>query len=327
MNHKQRLQACIAGEKVDRPPVALWRHFPVDDQDPALLARSILLFQETYDFDFVKLTPASTFCLKDLGVTDLWKGNPEGAREIQTYPVKHAQDWSTIRQLDPYKGFLGEQLECIKLVKKNLPSETPVIQTIFDPLSQAKNLVGKENLLTHLRQNPDELFQGLRIITNNTSDFVRACAEIGIDGFFFATQHAQASLLSMPEVEKFLIPFDQEILKAAADLWLNVTHIHGSDVYFTAISKIPAQIINWHDQETPPSLAIGKQITTAAVCGGLRQWETLAYGSPDQVANEAQKAIESTDGIRFILGTGCVLPIISPHSNILAARQAVHKFR
>ncbi len=35
MNKRERLEAAIAGQSVDRVPVALWRHFPGDDQDPA----------------------------------------------------------------------------------------------------------------------------------------------------------------------------------------------------------------------------------------------------------------------------------------------------
>ena len=63
MTHYERLQACLAGEKLDRPPVALWRHFPVDDQAPETLAAATLNYQKTYDFDLVKVTPASSFCL------------------------------------------------------------------------------------------------------------------------------------------------------------------------------------------------------------------------------------------------------------------------
>ena len=54
--HKDRILAAIKGELIDRPPVALWRHFPVDDQSPEALAKSTLHFQKTYDFDLVKVT-------------------------------------------------------------------------------------------------------------------------------------------------------------------------------------------------------------------------------------------------------------------------------
>ncbi|RPI91915.1 MAG: uroporphyrinogen decarboxylase, partial [Chloroflexi bacterium] len=78
--HKERIQACLNDEILERPPVALWRHFPVDDQDPKSLADATLHFQRTYDFDLVKVTPASSFCAKDWGVEDEWIGHTEGTR-------------------------------------------------------------------------------------------------------------------------------------------------------------------------------------------------------------------------------------------------------
>ncbi len=39
MNYRERMENCLAAEDTDRPPVALWRHFPVDDQTPGGLAR------------------------------------------------------------------------------------------------------------------------------------------------------------------------------------------------------------------------------------------------------------------------------------------------
>ncbi|MBE9474917.1 MAG: uroporphyrinogen decarboxylase, partial [Chloroflexi bacterium] len=78
MNHHDRIEACIANEAVDRTAVALWRHFPVDDQSPASLAEATIDFQRAYDFDLVKVTPASSFCIKDWGAKDEWHGASEG---------------------------------------------------------------------------------------------------------------------------------------------------------------------------------------------------------------------------------------------------------
>src|SRR5690606_39982591 len=58
MNRRERLEKTIAGEETDRTPVGLWRHFPGDDQRVADFARSVVEFQRTYDWDFVKVTPA-----------------------------------------------------------------------------------------------------------------------------------------------------------------------------------------------------------------------------------------------------------------------------
>lgn len=325
MNHLQRLEACIAGKEIDRPPVALWRHFPVDDQHPETLARSVLDFQSTFDFDFIKVTPASSFCVKDYGVLDLWKGNPEGTRDYVDFPVKQASDWQRLEPLSPSEGQLGNQLRTLQIIINETDTFTPVIQTIFNPMAQAKNLVGKEQLLVHMRQHPQELLAALEILTENTIRFIQSCIKLGIQGMFFAVQHAQTSLLTSGEVEEFILPFDQRIISAASNLWLNVMHLHGKDIYFDLIPKQGFSVVNWHDQETPPTLQEAKAFFADAVCGGLKQWETLVYGTPATVTNEARQAIHATSGERFILGTGCVLPIIAPRSNIQAARQAVEE--
>lgn len=323
MNHRQRLEATLSGKSIDRPPVALWRHFPVDDQNSQTLAKSILLFQHIYDFDFVKITPASSFCVLDHGVRDEWKGNPEGARYYTQYPVINTKDWKSLKVLSPLEGNLSQQLECIRLIKQGLPAHTPVIQTIFDPMAQAKNMVGKEKLLVHMRQEPEMLLAGLETIMRSTIAFITECIKLGVDGIFFAIQHTQASLLTLDEMERFITPFDEQILRAASGLWLNVAHIHGKDLYFDAVPKRGIAILNWHDQETSPSLAEAERSFSGAVCGGLRQWESLAYGTPDEVRQESIKALHSVQTTRLVLGTGCVIPIISPHANILAARNAV----
>ena len=102
----------------------------------------------------------------------------------------------------------------------------------------------------------------------------------------------------------------------AKDLWLNLLHIHGSDVMFDLFVDYPVQIINWHDRDTPPSLRGGQDRFSGVVCGGLQREKTMVFGTPDEVLAEARDAIQATGGERFILGTGCVVPVIAPHGNI-----------
>jgi len=49
----------------------------------------------------------------------------------------------------------------------------------------------------------------------------------------------------------------------------------------------------------------------------------MVFGSQADVRKEAEDAILQTGGKRFVLGTGCVIPVITPHGNILAARRSV----
>ena len=324
--HRERLQACLAGDLPDRTPVALWRHFPGDDQSPETLAAAALHWQRQYDFDFLKVTPASSFSVKDWGSDDAWEGHTEGTRRYVKRAITRPQEWTRLPELDPTTApHLADQLACLRLIKQGLaPSgiapETPLIQTVFSPLAQAKNLAGNDTLLAHLRLYPDAVMQGLETIARTTRRFVEAALDIGIDGIFYAVQHAQATLLSLNEYQTFGLPFDQQVMEPAKDSWLNVLHLHGKDVHFSLFSTLNSlfSVINWHDRETHPSLSDAQASYPGVVCGGLRQ-DTLVFGNPLEVQNEASDAIRQTGGRRFILSTGCVVPIIAPHGNILSA--------
>jgi uroporphyrinogen decarboxylase len=320
---RQRLEAVIAGEVADRVPVALWRHFPVDDQAPANLAEAIVEFQRQYDFDFVKVTPASSFCLKDWGSEDEWQGNPEGTRAYTKRVIREPQDWSKLDVLDPSSGWLGGQLACLDAVRGGLPPETPFVQTIFSPLAQAKNLVGGQLLVDHLHRAPEHVLRGLETITESTVAFVEAVKEHGPAGIFYAIQHASFRFFDIPGYERFGLPFDKKILEAVDDLWLNVLHLHGDALIFDVCDALPFQIVNWHDRTVGPSLPEASSRIGGAVCGGLRREASLVLGNPETVKAEASDAIRSMGGRGMVLGAGCVVPTIAPRANLVAARSAV----
>jgi uroporphyrinogen decarboxylase len=323
ITHRDRIERCLSGASPDRPPVALWRHFPGDDQNPQRLAEAHIRFQHQYDFDLLKVTPESTYMSKEWGGTDAWRGAAEGTRAYLERAVRSVDDWPRLKALDPTAGRLGDQIKTLRAIVAALGPHTPVLETIFSPLAQARKLAGETVLLQHLRQHPDAITVALETITRSTLDFISEIRNTGIAGIFYALQFAQYALLSDEEFETFCMPYHRRILEAASDLWLNVIHLHGTGVRFDRAASLPVQVINWHDQETTPSLQEGMQKFAGVVCGGLRQWETLTYGNPEAVRAEAEAAMEATGGRRFILGTGCVAPIIVPHGNLAAARGSV----
>ncbi len=324
MTKRARLEACLAGEAVDRPPVALWRHWPGDDQRSDDLVWATLNFQKQYDFDFIKFTPSSNYCIADYGQKSTWFSNDEGTRVWGERLIQKPDDWLNLKALDPQQGLLGEITRAaLSLGQSGL--DAPFIPTIFNPLAQAKNLAG-ENLLPHLRQYPDAVKAGLATIAESTLRFIEAIKPSGMAGIFLAVQHATYARLTEAEYKTFGLDDDLRLLKAAGG-WLNLVHLHGSDVMFNLAADYPTQVINWHDQETPPTLSEGQARFPGAVCGGIRQWETMVKGTPAMVKAEVERAARATGGRRLIVGTGCVTPITAPTSNIRAARQAVEDIR
>lgn len=325
INHRDRMRAFLSGESIDRLPIALWRHFPVDDQDPYRLASATINFQTSFDFDLIKVTPASSFCLKDWGAEDNWEGNPEGTRRYTKHVIQSPEDWEKLTLLDPTSEFLAQQLKCLRILRNKFDENTPILQTIFNPLSQAKNLAGGDILLTHIRLYPEAVMKGLETIAKSTHRFIEAAIDTGIDGIFYAVQHAQAGLLTRSEFAQFGKKLDLELVLSAEALWCNMLHLHGNNVYFDTVADYPVNIINWHDRDTSPNLKEALVQFQGNLCGGLKR-ETISLGSPTEIRQEISDAISQVSGKRLLLGTGCVVPSIAPFGNIMAARKMVDEY-
>ncbi len=325
MTRRERLLATVAGEPTDRVAVALWRHFPGDDQRPADLAAATLTWQAQYDWDFIKVSPASSFCLVDWGIVTRFGGGDEGTREYINTVIHTPEDWERLPLLDPQAGALAAQLHCLELIRDGVGTEVPFIQTIFSPLAQARRLAGPDQLVVQMRQYPAAVHAGLETITRSTIAFVEACKAKGIAGIYYAIQWASYSVLSPAEYREFGEPYDRRILAAAADCWFNMLHLHGADVMFDLVAAYPGHALNWHDRETWPSLGVGAQRFPAAVSGGLEHWEDVLRGTPEQIRARVADAIAQTGGRRLIVSTGCVAPCNAPFSNLRAVRAAVEE--
>lgn len=326
MDKRERLAAVVAGAPVDRPPVALWRHFAGDDQRAPDLAAAHIRWQETYDFDFLKVTPASSYAVDDYGVVTAWLGNEEGTRDILQHPVAEAAALAELPALDVTRGGYGVARAALALIAQAVGKDVTVLQTVFSPLAQLKKLLGP-GFFPALRQQPDAVHAGLRQLTANTIAHIDSLSTTGVRGIFYAVQHASAHVLAPAEYAALGRPYDLQILRCVPDGWLKLLHLHGQDVYFEAFVDYPIDVINWHDRETRPTLAEGQRQFAGAVAGGIRQIETLLRGTPTQVQDEALDAWRQTGGRRFILGTGCVSMITTPEANLRAVRAAVTTMR
>ncbi len=322
MTKRDRLAAAIRGEETDRPLVALWRHFPTDDLDADILAESAAAFQLQYDWDFLKLTPASSYSVAGWGTRATYRGHPEGTSEYIARPVVEPQDWVGLQLLDPRAGALGQQLRAIQRTRELVGPDVPIIETVFSPLAQAKHLTSSGFEVVALRQHRRELQHALEVITVSTVAFVQAALAAGADGIFYAVQHATAHRLSEAEYREVCQPLDLQVLAAAQSASFNLLHLHGLHPYLDLVSDYPVHALNWHDRESGPSLAEGARRFPGLVVGGLSQRDMIE-GTPESIRTLARGAIAQLDGRRLCLATGCVLLTVTPWGNIRALRSTV----
>ncbi len=325
MRKRERIAAAIAGQPVDRVPIAFWRHWPIDDQEAESLARATLEFQRRFDFDFIKVTPSHTFCIDDYGAKHAYRGAAIGDREHLERVIQRIEDWDRIQPLDVTKGTYGRQLRCIRMVVERRDADTPVIQTLFNPIGMARYLADDEAYLVHLRREPERVERALNALTETCVRFVQAAIAEGVDGIFLSTAAASFEAMSEAEYLRFGRPYDLAVLQAVSGGWFNVLHLHGQHPMFAQVAGYPVQAINWHDRAAGHSLSEAAKLFPGALVGGVEQYRLLHFGTPAEVEAQVHDAIGQMGGRRLIVAAGCTFPLTVPEGNLLAARRAVEK--
>ena len=325
MVKRERLERALADATVDRVPVALWRHFPGDDQRYTDLARSIIDFQHDYNWDFVRAMPSRSFLVSDYGLSDVWRGDARGIREIDKRLVRRSLDWTELRPLAPDRGALAQQVACLQLVDKALQADaTPLLQTIYSPLVQAAQLAGRQKMLRDLRLQPDRLRSGLMQLTESTLRFIAALATLeSLAGIFLVIEYADYETLSEAEYAAIALPHIRNILAALpSHWWLTIAQVGGAAPMLGLIDELPIQALNWDAGTAGKALDEARNSFSSAICGGLSD-EDLLLGTPSLLRSTIQTTVRQCKVRRLILsGSGCGYTS-TPLSNIRAVRSAV----
>jgi uroporphyrinogen decarboxylase len=316
LTSRERLLAAIAGDEVDRPPVSLWQHLPERDQTAEELAKATIDWFQSYPVDFVKFMPPGDYPTIDWGAESVYQGSPSGTRTTIRFPVNSVEDWRSLRPVAVRNGFNATMVEALKRTRQTLPSEVPLLQTIFSPLTIAMKLSNRQ-AIEHLRSHPADVHQALAIIGEVTAAFVEASMRAGADGLFFATQCADHNLLDEVEYREFGLHYDLEVLAGLPEPAIVMLHLHGESPMFQLEGKYPAQILNWHDQHAAPGLVEGQGRSGRCVAGGMNE-RTIATDDPTRTLETARVAIAELSGRSLIIAPGCVIPTNTPPQTILS---------
>ncbi|MFL5733444.1 MAG: uroporphyrinogen decarboxylase family protein [Chloroflexia bacterium] len=325
MNKIQRVDAALHNQPVDRPPVSLWRHFYECERTAEDLAGAMLAFHKKYDWDWMKVNPRASYHVEGWGVkVDYGQGGPNDHPTVVEYPVHNASDWGKLHPLSVSEGVLDEQIEALERINEALAGQAYFIETIFNPLSIAADMVESEQqILTDMRDNPQALKDALEVITETFVGFATECVKAGACGIFFATtEWASRDRLSEEQWEEWGRPYDLRVLKAVEHAPYNVLHVCKNHNLLYCLADYPVKAINWAvGSPGNPSLRDVQLNTDKTVIGGYMN-ETLHSGSPAHITMEARLAREQTGGRRWMLGPACSIPVDCPEANIRAARDA-----
>ena len=291
MNKLQRFHAAVRGEPVDHPPTVAWCNFATDALDGAENARRQLAFQEACDWDLCKV------------MNDYRLAPPAGMETIET-----PADMLRFAKQSMSERIFAEQLECLRILRKRLGHEIPLVDTLFEPFFSLLFAVGFSRA-PFIRSHPDEAAVMLSALTDTFADYVREARKTPLDAMLYATNACILAPsprgISDDEYRTFHRPFDLRLLGEMEGI-VRIVHAHGNPLDLKRILDYPCEVLSWSDRlQGNPSISTVRKLTGKCLMGGIDE-SRLQERSLPEIRAEVADALAQAGGPRnVILSPGC----------------------
>ena len=255
---------------------------------------------------------------------------------LKTPAISGLDGIQSLRVPDPHKdGRMPVYLEAIRRLAELTRGEVAVRAPGTGPFSLASHLMGTEKFLIELALAEREpggpaecsLKRLLELTTEALIAFAKACLEAGAHLVQAGDSLASLDMISPVSYRKWAWPAERRFFEAINPLAqqhgaATVLHICGN---MTSVLELMADTgAHILELDHKVSLSAAKERVGHRVClmGNLDPVELLWRGSPAAVNCAAVQAITDTGGRRFILGSGCEVPVEAPRENIKALIRA-----
>lgn len=308
MTKMQRIRAAIDGQPVDTIPYSIWTHLPGIDLNPHENAEETYRFFKKYDVDILKTMNNGMYSIEDFGCEiDYSQIRTGGVAKLINTPISSAEDWLKLKPASIDQGALRRELVYLSLLIEKMKGEnTPIILTVFSPITTAMKL-SNNHLFDHISAGYKKAVQyGLEVISQTTCAFVAEAIRIGADGIFFASQTSTYDITTEVLYKEFGMPYDLQVLSSASKGWCNVLHAHGENIMFTLLMDYPVHVFNWHAWETLPDIDEASSLTRKCLMGGINRMD-ITNGQKNEILHQIYRTIQLTQGKKLILTPGCVI--------------------
>lgn len=303
MNKIERVRAALAGRPVDRAPFTVWYHFGTQHAPAERAAQVHLEFFEHYDLDLLKL------------MNDYDYPMPAGMEVIAS-----AADLAKLQPFDPVKTPLGAQLQTVEIVARALRDRALFVDTVFNAWNTLKRNLVREAMPALMAEQPQALEAALGIVNDNLIRYAQASLARGAAGIFLSVP-ATAESLTLPQYERFMRPFDLQLLQAIGERGeCHVLHAHGEYLHLDRLLDYPVHALSWADLNGGPGIAQMRQRSPLTLMAGLDHVK-LVESSAGLVRRQVRRALAEAGPTRFILAPGCSLPTYAYPPLIRAARE------
>jgi uroporphyrinogen decarboxylase len=317
---RDRIAAALESRCIDRVPFGAWGHLFDAEWEARTLADATVSTALAAGVDFVKLQLRSTCFAEAFGNVYRSRAASGDQPELVGGPVGAIRGVGAIARTSPSVLVLEEQVECLRLVREQLPPSLPLLQTVFSPASILAQLVGHDAaaLRALFEQEPKGAVDALHAIAAALLTFTEQSLSAGSDGIYYALlPYAVPQVVGEDLYMRVAGASEQLVWSFIRDRgWFNIVHICGDGFAWQLVNALRPRAISWSIHGVgSPALAEVRERTGAAVVGGLHRYANLRDGRPDDVEAEARQCLATADTEGLILAPGCSVspwPVAKP---------------
>ena len=325
MNAKERVMRVLNQEKPDRMPCfganstvtydqmekvqAFW---PEAHLEGEAMAKQALAAYSVLGFDAVRVPFCQTFEAEALGC-ELKPGGTEGIPGIEPRPPYTIDDTPAFPDDFLSRGRIPELLKAVRILKKEVGDEVPVIGGIQGAFSITGSLLETVYLLKATIQAPDKIPAFLEVGEKAGTMLGQALIEAGADIIACEDMSSSPALCTPKTYQEVILEYQQR--QFAALSVPKILHICGKvDPIVEWMGQTGADVLSI-EPKASGRIAREKCGPNVVLMGGADTATTLYFNSPEEIKAECETLI--ADGIQ-ILAPGCAVAPGTPLENLLA---------
>jgi [methyl-Co(III) methanol-specific corrinoid protein]:coenzyme M methyltransferase len=325
MNAKERVMRVLNQQKPDRMPCfganstvtydqmekvqAFW---PEAHFNGEAMARQALAAYSVLGFDAVRVPFCQTFEAEALGC-ELKPGGSEGIPGIEPRPPYTIDDTPVFPADFLSRGRIPELLKAVRILKKEVGDEVPVIGGIQGAFSIAAHLLEMVLLLKATLKAPGKITAFIDIGEKAGTMLGQALIDAGADMIACEDMSSSPALLTPKTYQEVVLEYQQR--QFAALPVPKILHICGKvDRIVEWMGRTGADVLSLEPKASVKT-AREKCGPNVVLMGGADTATTLYFKGPADIKAECEPMI--ADGIQ-ILAPGCAVAPGTPLENLLA---------
>ena len=331
MNSYERVMNRLSGKPIDRlPNMSLTMMFAAKEAgvsfgqfciDHNALVCGALKCYEKYGFDMVcaisdPMREAEGFGAKVIIEED----RVPYCREKR---IIEPSDIDTLKVISPSSGKrMSDRVEAVRILKKEVGTEAPVIGWIEGAMAESCDLMGVQEFLMLLLDEPEAARQLLDICLEQGERFAHAQIEAGAD--IIGVGDAVSSLIGPSLYKDFAFPYQKMLIERIHSMGSRVKlHICGDlNPVLDQVALTGADIIDL-DYMVDIERAADIFPESVSICGNFDPVQIVYQGDTELIRREVMRCARIAQRNRCIIAPGCEIPKDTPPANVYAIHKAL----